>query len=334
ATFTPASGSSIRTVTIDSSSTSLGDIRDAINAASIGVTATIVSDGSAAPYRLVLTSTSGIANSLKISVTGDQALSDLLAHDPGVASGQNLSETISAQNAEIKVNGISASMSSNSITDVIHGVTLNLLQKTTSTTTVTVARDTSSIKTALDAFVKAYNDIAKPLKDLSTYDVATKTAPVLNGDSAVLAIQGQMRSVIGATISGTTGSFKALSQIGVSFQKDGSLTVDATKLQSAIDSNATDVATIVSSTGGKLKTLLANITGSSGSLASKTDGVNLSLKLLNAQRNKLNDRLVITEQRYRNQYAALDALLGSMKTTSEALTQQLAGLPNSSSNSG
>jgi flagellar hook-associated protein 2 len=334
ATFTPASGSSIRTVTIDSNSTTLGDIRDAINAANIGVTATIVSDGSATPYRLVMTSTSGVANSLRISVTGDQALSDLMSHDPENVSGQNLSETITAQNAEVKVNGISASMSSNSITDVIHGVTLNLLQKTTSPTTVTVARDTSSIKSALDAFVKAYNDIAKPLKDLSTYDVVNKKAPVLNGDSAVLAIQSQMRSVIGASVIGTSGSFKALSQIGVSFQRDGSLTVDATKLQSAIDSNATDVATIVTSTGGKLKTLLANITGSSGSIASKTDGVNLGMKLLNAQRTKLNDRLVITEQRYRTQYAALDALLGSMKTTSEALTQQLAGLPNNSSNSG
>jgi len=331
ATFTPAAGSSIRTVSIDSGSTSLGDIRDAINAANIGVTATVVSDGSATPYRLVLTSASGVANSMRISVEGDQALSDLLSHDPENASGQNLSETITAQNAEIKVNGISASMSSNTITDVIHGVSLTLLQKTTTPATVTVARDSSAIKSALDAFVKAYNDIAKPLKDLSTYDVVTKTAPVLNGDSAVLAIQSQMRSVIGTTNPTIAGSFKALSQIGVSFQRDGSLTVDASKLQSAIDSNATDVATIVSSTGEKLKTLLTNVTGSTGALAAKTDGVNLSLKLLNAQRNKLNDRLLITEQRYRSQYAALDALLGSMKTTSDALTQQLAGLPNGSS---
>ncbi|MBI5920445.1 MAG: flagellar filament capping protein FliD [Betaproteobacteria bacterium] len=334
ATFTRASGSTVRTVNIESGSTSLGDIRDAINAADIGVTASIVSDGSATPYRLVLTSPSGVTSSMKISVTGDQALSDLMAHDPGNDSGQNLAETITAQNAEIKVNGISASMSSNSIADVIHGVTLNLLEKTTSTATVTVARDTSAIKTSLDAFVKAYNEIAKPLKELSTYNVVTKQAPVLNGDSAVLAIQSQMRNVISAKSTSITGNFKALSQIGVSFQKDGTLTVDSAKLQSAIDLNATEVAMIVTSTGGKLKTLLANLTGSSGPLASKTDGVNLGMKLLNAQRTKLNDRLVITEQRYRNQYAALDSLLGSMKTTSDALTQQLAGLPNSSSKSG
>ena len=330
ASFT-SNGAGVRNVTIDSTSNSLGDIRDAINAANIGVTATIVNDGGASPYRLVMTSTSGAANSVKISVTGDQALSDLMAHDPADDAGQNLAETITAQDAIIKVNGITATKSSNIVTDVIHGVTLNLLKETTSTTSVTVARDTSSIKTALDAFVKAYNDIAKPLKDLSTYNVATQQAPVLEGDSAVLAIQNQMRNIIGATPAGITGSFRALSQIGVAFQKDGTLAVDSTKLQNAINSNAADVATIVATTGGKLKTLLDSQLGSSGSLVAKTDGVNLGLKLLNAQRVKLNAQLAIKEQNLRSQYAALDALLGSMKSTSDALTQQLAGLPGSTS---
>ncbi|MFA6314633.1 MAG: flagellar filament capping protein FliD [Sterolibacterium sp.] len=353
ATFT-TNGSATQTVTIAGADTSLAGIRDAINnTAGIGVTASIADDGvgaGATRYRLVLTSNdSGAANSLKIAVSGDPALSTLLAYDPANDTGQQLSETITAsgagqklaetitaQDAVIKVNGITATKSSNVITDVIHGVTLNLLKETTSTASVTVARDTSNIKTALDAFVKAYNDIAKPLKDLSTYNVTTKQAPVLNGDSAVLAILGQMRSVIGALPAGITGSFKALSQIGVAFQKDGSLAVDATKLQSAIDSNVADVSTIVATTGGKLKTLLDSQLGTSGALAAKTDGVNLRIKLLNDRRIKLNAQLVIKEQNYRKQYAALDALLGSMKTTSDALTSQLAGLPGAtnSTNSG
>ena len=331
ASFT-SNGSDTRTLTIDSTNNSLGGIRDAINDAGIGVTATIVNDGGTSPYRLVLTSdNSGVANSIKISVSGDTDLSDLLAHDPATLAGQNLAETITAQNAEIKVNGISASKSSNIVTDVVHGVTLSLLKETTSTATVTVARDTSSIKTSMEAFVKAYNDIAKPLKDLSTYNVTTKQSPVLEGDSAVLAIQNQMRNTIAAMASGITGSYKSLSQIGVAFQKDGSLAIDSSKLQSAIDSNPADSATIVATTGGKLKTLMDSLAGSTGPLAAKTDGVNLSLKLLNTQRNKLYARLTITEQRYRTQYAALDSLLGSMKATSDALTQQLAGLPGSTS---
>ncbi|MCX7175492.1 MAG: flagellar filament capping protein FliD [Proteobacteria bacterium] len=334
-----ASNNTPRTVTIDNNHTSLSGIRDAINAANIGVSAVIVNDGSSTPNRLVLTSdNSGVANSLKISVTdevaGSTALSDLLAHDPANDVGQNLSEKITAQNANITVNGIAASKSSNTVTDMIHGVTLNLLKKTTATASVTVASDTSGIKSALDAFVKAYNDVAKPLHDLSAYDPSTKTAAVLQGDSAVRSIQSQMRNVIADTPAGITGSFKSLSQIGVAFQKDGSLSIDATKLQNAIDSNAGDVATIVATTGGKLKTLLDSQLSAGGPLATKTNGVNLSIKLLNDQRTKLKDKLVITEQHYRTQYAALDSLLGSMKATSDSLTQQLAGLPTSSSKTG
>lgn len=195
--------------------------------------------------------------------------------------------------------------------------------------------DASSLKSGLEAFVKAYNEIAKPLKDLSTYDVTTRTAAVLQSDNAVRAIQSQMRNTIAATQVGFAGSFKSLSQIGVAFQKDGSLAIDATKLDAAISSGPVDVASIVATTGGKLKTLMDSLLSATGPLASKSDGVSLSLKLLNTQRTKLNARLVDTEQRYRKQYAALDSLLGSMKATSDALTQQLAGLSsnNTSNNS-
>lgn len=326
--FFTSNGAGPRTVTIDSARTSLGDIRDAINAAAIGVTASIINDGGAAPYRLVLTSTSGAANSIKISVAGDQALANLLAHDPADDVGQHLSETITAQDSVFKVNGIAATKSSNTVTDVIHGVALNLLNASTSTTTLTVTRDTSSITGALDAFVKAYNDVAKPLKELSTYNLATKQAPVLEGDSAVLAIQNQARNIIAARPAGISGAFRAFSQIGVAFQKDGSLTFDSAKLQRAISSNEGDIASIIAATGGKLKTLLDNQLGSGGALAAKTDGINLGLKSLATRRTRLSSRLADIEQGYRSQYAALDAVLGSMRSTSDALTQQLAGLPS------
>ncbi|MFA6310352.1 MAG: flagellar filament capping protein FliD [Sterolibacterium sp.] len=326
ASFT-GNGTGTRTVTIDSARTSLGDIRDAINAAAIGVTASIINDGSATPYRLVLTSTSGAANSIRISVAGDQALANLLAHDPADDAGQRLAETIAAQDSAFKVNGIAATKSSNTVTDVIHGVTLNLLKETTSAATLTVTRDTSSINGAVDAFVKAYNDVAKPLKDLSTYNIATRQTPVLEGDSALLAIQNQVRNIIAARPAGMSGSFRALSQIGVAFQKDGSLAVDSAKLQNAINHNAADVAAIVAHTGGRLTSLLDAQLGSNGALTAKTDGINLGLKSLTARRTRLSSRLADIEQRYRSQYAALDAVLGSMKFTSDALAQQLAGLP-------
>lgn len=130
-----------------------------------------------------------------------------------------------------------------------------------SLTNKVVATDAASIKPGLESFVKAYNEIAKPLRDLSNYDVLSRKAAVLQGDTAVRAIQ----------------------------------------------------------------------INSDGALATKTAAANLSVRLLTAERAKLNARLVDTKQRYRRQYAALDSLLGSMKSANDALTQQLAGLSNSSS---
>jgi flagellar hook-associated protein 2 len=194
-----------------------------------------------------------------------------------------------------------------------------------------VASDTASIKPELESFVKAYNEVAKPLRDLSSYDVRSRKAAVLQGDTAVRAIQIQLRNSIAASVSGGTGALKTLSQIGVAFQKDGSLAIDSTKLQSAIDSNAVAVSSIVNAIGGELKTLLNSQLSSDGALATKADAANLNVRLLNVERTKLNARLADTEQRYRRQYAALDSLLGSMKSANDALTQQLAGLSHTNS---
>lgn len=249
ATYT-SNGAGIKTVTIDASNNSLAGIRDAINNAKIGVSATIVNDGGASPYRLALTSTSiGKTNSIKIT-GGDAGLSALLGHDPANDAGQNLSETATAQNAELKVDGVSVSKTSNSISDVIQGVTLNLLKTNVGTPTViTTTRDTASVTSAVNTFVKAYNDINKTLGDLSAYDVATQQAAILQGDSSVSSIRSQLRNTLTSTLAGIGGSYTTLSQIGIAFQKDGTLAVDSTKLQSAIDSNFNDIASLFAATG-------------------------------------------------------------------------------------
>ena len=147
-----SNGNGTKSITIDSSNNSLQGIRDAINAAKIGVTATIINDGSASPYRLALSSdNNGVSNSLKISVSGDTSVTNLLAHDP--AATQNLSENVTATNANFKVNGVSVSKTSNSATDVIQGVTLNLKKITTTSTTVTVAHDNASVSNSVAGFV-------------------------------------------------------------------------------------------------------------------------------------------------------------------------------------
>lgn len=256
ASFT-SNGSGSKTVTIDSSNNTLAGIRDAINSANIGVTATIINDGSATPYRLALTSnTTGAANSIKIS-GGDVGLSALLGHDPANDTGQNLSQTVTAQNAAFKVDGVPVTKSSNTASDVIQGVTLNLLKTNVgSPTTISVARDPATVKSSVDAFVKAYNDINKTLSDLSAYNSTTKQAAILQGDSTVRSIQYRLRSTLNTALAGNA-SYTSLSQIGITFQKDGTLAVDSAKLQSAIDTNAADVAGVFAAAGKATDSLVS-----------------------------------------------------------------------------
>lgn len=264
-TYTGASfvsnGAGVKTVTIDSSNNSLAGIKDAINNANVGVTASIVNDGSTSPYRLVFASnTMGANNSIKLSVSGDATLTGLLSHDPANDTGQNLSESVTAQNAAFSVNGVAISKTSNSVSDVIQGVTFNLL-KASSSTTLSVSQDTSSVTTSVNALATAYNSLNKTLADLTAYDPKTKTGGPLLGDSTVRTIQTQIRRALSTPLSNPSGSYSTLGQIGVSFQKDGSLAVDSSKLQTAINTNFGDIAGLFA-TNGKATDSLVSYTGS------------------------------------------------------------------------
>jgi flagellar hook-associated protein 2 len=249
AAFT-SGGSGAKTVTIGSSNNTLAGIRDAINAASIGVTASVINDGSGSPYRLVLSgNNTGADKSLKISVSGDATIASLLAHDP--AGSQALSETVTAKNATFKVDGIAMSKTSNTITDAIAGVTLTLAKPPADSTPIkiTVSQDKNQITGLVNSFAKAYNDLNKTLSDASAYNASTKQAAILNGDATVRSIQYQVRAMLSSPVTGTSGTFTTLSQIGVSFQKDGTLAVDSSKLQDAITKSADAVAALFAAAG-------------------------------------------------------------------------------------
>lgn len=269
-----ASGS----VVIDSSNNSLQGIRDAINNAGIGVTATIVSDGSATPNHLVLTSNkTGQTSSMQISVTrdptapADPSLADLLAYNP--AGTQNMTQSNAAQSAALTVNGIAISSTTNTISEAIQGVTLNVGKM--GSTTMTVARNTASVQSSVNAFVKAYNDLNTTIKSLTAYDPATQIGGPLLGDSSVRNIQNQVRSLLGASVSNTGGSLTNLTQIGITFQTDGSLALDSTKLQSAISSNFNDIAGLFASMGTTSDSL-ANFVGSTAATKPGAYAINLT----------------------------------------------------------
>ena len=251
-----SNGNGTKSITLDSSNNSLQGIRDAVNAAKIGVTASLINDGSGTPYRLVFSSDSqGVSNSLKVSVSGDAAIGSLLAHDP--AGTQNLSETVAARNANFKLNGVAVTKTSNSVSDVLEGVTLNLHKVTSSPASLTVARDTASVSNSISGFVKAYNDLATTLKNVSGYDAASKRGAVLQGDATVRSLQTQLRGILGASVTGTPGNLTTLSSIGVVFQKDGSLAVDQTRLNDAMTNHFDEIANLFASVGKSTDSLVS-----------------------------------------------------------------------------
>jgi flagellar hook-associated protein 2 len=254
ASFTP-NGSAAKTITIDPANTSLTGIRDAINKAGTGVTASIVNDGGTSPYRLVLTETSsGKANSMKISVSGDPALSTLLGHDP--AGTQALSEAVTAKNAEFKLDGIAISTATNTPSGVLEGVTLTLAKTNAgSPTNLELARDTEAVSASVSKFVSAYNDISKKLTDLTAYNETTKTAAVLNSDSTVRSIRNELRAMLGSPVA-NGGAFSVLSEIGVSV-KSGVMTLDDAKLKKAVATNFNDIAGLFAAVGKPTDSLVS-----------------------------------------------------------------------------
>ncbi|MCX7250485.1 MAG: flagellar filament capping protein FliD [Burkholderiales bacterium] len=230
-----SNGAGSKQVTIDSSNNTLNGIRDAINSASIGVTASVINDGGATPYRLALSnSQTGEASSMKISVSGEAALGSLLDHDP--TGSQALTQTVAAQNAALKIDGLDISKSSNTFSDVVPGVTLTLKKTNAgSPTNLSVTRDTNAVKANVQEFVDGYNKLTGSLKSLSSYDMTSKKGAALYGDSSVRNMLTQLRGVVTGTITGDASSLTRLSDAGVSYQSDGTLKLDNTQLQKVID---------------------------------------------------------------------------------------------------
>nr|WP_260108742.1 flagellar filament capping protein FliD [Pseudoduganella violacea] len=240
ASFTMDATQPAMSVVIDNTNNTLQGIRDAINKAGGGVTASIISDGSAVPNRLVLTSTkTGEKSSMRITLSGengdppDAALNDLLGYDPGAA--QNMTQTAAAQNTKLTVNGIDIASASNNISDAIQGVSLTVTK--TGTTSLSVNKDTSTLKTNIEGFVKAYNELNKNIKEMISYDPETKKAGALQADATAQGVQSQLRRLLGSTLTGQSSDMNTLSALGLSIDKTGNMSLDNTKLQKAIDQN-------------------------------------------------------------------------------------------------
>ena len=325
--FTRKEDTTAINVAIGSGVTTLAGVRDAINAANSGVTATMVTSGTNS--YLSLTS-NGMGTGNVIQITGDMPS---LNYDPSTNSATGLVQNVGddASDAVLKINGIDVTSSSNTITSAVDGLSITLLKA--GATSVTVSRDTSSLTAGINDFVKAYNDVNTTTTSLGSYNSTTKVAGALNGDSTLRSAQSVLRTLIGNVPSAVLGaSLQRLSDIGVSVQKNGSLTVDSSKLETAINKDFAGVANLISAYGSEFKTATDGLVGTSGLIVARTEGLNSSIKGLGKQSEAIVDRLTKIEARYRKQFTALDVAMSAMTTTSNFLTQQLASLPTFSNN--
>lgn len=323
---------------------SLAGIAKAINAkTTLGVTASIVNDGSATPNRLVLTSTqTGKASSMRISVSGDpapavpppvySALSKLLTNDP--AAARNLQQTVAAQNTELTVNGIAVTSATNSVAGAVQDVTMTVSKIGTST--LSVQKDTDSAGNAIATLVNAYNSLQSVAKKLTAFDPASKSGAVLLGDSTLRNIQVGMRSALTSPQAASGNGPTMLSNIGVSFAKDGTLVLDSVKLKAALDGNLGGVSTLFSGTAGvggygnSLSTLITGYTDTTGGvLTAASKGISSSLDSLAKQYTATSERADATVARYKAQFTQLDVMMSRMNQTSTYLTAQFDALNNS-----
>lgn len=338
---------STKTVTIGSD-TSLQGIRDSINKADIGVKASIVNDGSGTPYRLVLTSAkTGEDMSMRVSAS-DAAVANVVAFDPTLAVQPNgVQEKVKAANASLTVNNIDIVSQSNTVTDAVPGTTLTLTG--TGDTTLTSTQDDDSIKTAVTAFVSAYNALLTEAANQTAFDTSNNalgdpsSSSPLTGDGTLRNIQTSLRTMLNAGLPDGKGGTLSLSQMGISFDLDptsggqnyGKLKIDDDKLDAAISQNAQGMSAFFGGVNGAkglgntVSDYIDGLNADGGALSSVTEGLTDSLKALNDKYTQTQDRIATTMDRYKAQFTQLDILVSQLNQTKSYLTQQFASLQNS-----
>jgi flagellar hook-associated protein 2 len=330
-------------IKLASGDSTLNGIRDAINNADIGINASIINDGSATPYRLVLTSAAtGTDSQISISAQdtpdGGHALSDLLDYDSKARSG-SLDQTVAARNAELQVNGIPITSQSNTVDGAIQGVTLSLSAVTSNPQSVSGTRDTGAVKSAISDFVKAYNNYHSIAAQLTAYSGADASKNgVLLGDSTARSVANRLSSALNTFLPGGD-RYSSLAQIGVSLQKDGTMAIDDKTLSQALDNHLGDVAKLLTGGGdgqgvaGVFSTTLKQLDGDDGLVQAAVDGTQQNINNTQEQMQRMQSSIDAAVDQYRQQFQQLDSIMASLNSTQSYLTTQLKQLNNSGNNS-
>ncbi|RRW19718.1 flagellar cap protein FliD [Stutzerimonas stutzeri] len=320
---------------------SLTEIRDAINSqlsATAGISANIITDASGA--RLVLSSeVTGEGTDLYVKGTGDLAALNINVdedgnHDLTQQSGTGAGSITLASNASYKIDGLELSSSTNTVT-ALSGLSIKLTAE--GTTTLTVAPNTEGLKTSIEAFVSAYNNlitVTNALTRVTTSEDETSTdAGALVGDALVRSLLGSIRNELVQPSTGS-GELSVLAQLGVTTNKDGTLSIDDAKLSSALETHYDEVQAFFVGDDGlipRLKSVTEPYTAPGGLLAGRTESLQKTTTQLSEQQQALDRRIDSLTTSLYTKYNNMDILVAQLQATSESILATLNALNNKDS---
>lgn len=337
-TFSAASGATFD-LTVDASNNSLSALRDAINSASSNsfVTASIINVDNATSTgtisKLVLTAKdAGSTNAFTVTGSDDDGVDD----DSGLSrlfTSQLNAQTV-ASDAVIKVDGQTATRSSNSMTDVLQGVTLDLQKAQVGTKIdVNVSLDNESIGKTIGNFVTAYNKLHATTKSLGQYGGSTDGSGsgngALIGDSTLRLAATQIRQLSANSVSSGAGDYNSLAMIGIKIDKDGVMSLDSTQLNKALSANLQSVSEVFTSSDGvatRLDSKLNEFLQSGGPLDSQQTSLNKQLSTLSNRRLDVQVRLDNLQKSMLKQFIAMDTAVGQFKNTGSFLSSWISQL--------
>ena len=315
---------------------------NAINSANTGVKAQLINtgNGSASPYKIVLTGPTGSTGAFSLGVDIGNGLAGWVFNDADL-SKQNASDAV------LKVDGISVTRSTNSISDVVDGLTFDLKTTTSSVAQVNATRDTTAIKAKFDALVTAYNDatsmfgvVTDPKSTVDTYGAT------LVGDTTVRLVRQQMRSIFQGNSSTPGTNISAMWQMGFKFDEKGVMSLDATKIESSLQDNFSDVVTVFTGNQNGLSSFstqnagfagdgvrkLSKLLGATGPMLSQSTNADKQSTKYRDDLSNLDTRMTALLARYTKQFAAMDSLVGNVNSQKTSLKSSFDGMMASYTN--
>lgn len=303
----------------------------AINGAKLGVTAQLINTGNG--YNVVISGETGASKAFTLTSKD--------SNGAAVADVSFTNNLQTATDASLKINGLTVSRSSNTVTDVIDGVTLDLFANTTGSARIDLNRDTAGIKDSIKGLVSAYNDFEETLKILGDRKSEVEEfGGALAGDSLLQSVRTQVRAMITDTSSTPGTTIQAARNVGLSLDRNGKLTLDESKLDTALQNNFAEVSTMFTA-GTNNKSVYSTAPGGlAGDAINKIEKMLLSTGIIETQTEsatakitKYKDELALLEERmeklmnrYMSQFSIMENIVGNSNSTRESLKGTFEGM--------